>query len=239
MTALFRRTLGRWAVSSDPNAWVALMNEAHQNPSAHLHASAWAPLCGTSRRLLLRSVEANFLAARSLWEHVEHQHGSVLPPFDYALNQPLQWRLVMAATRRELTTLALWCGACVVHRQIATAVDRESARRLRSRMGQALYAEVLHKPAPLGRCKGLTAAGLLAGRFLLDLGWSMLTAWNDDPQGLGRRRIEATAGPRRKPVEHYVGSGALAMAGAAQAESALLAFVARHGNTGEHKESTP
>jgi hypothetical protein len=214
------------------------MNDAHQNPSIYLHASAWAPLCGTTRRLLLRSAETNPLAARSLWEHVEQQRGTVLPLFDYAMSQSAQWRLVMAATRRELMTLALWCGACVVHRQIATAVDRESARRLRSRMGRALYADVLQQAAPLGRCKGLTTSGLLTGRFLLDLGWNMLMAWNEDPQGLGRRRIEATAGPRRRPVEHYVGGGALAMTGAAEAEPALLSFVARHGGMGEHEEST-
>ena len=239
MTALFRRTLGRWASSSDVNAWVALMNEAHQNPTAYLHASAWAPLCGGSRRVLLRSTQAYPLAARSPWEHVEQQHGVTLAPFDYTLSQAPRWRLVMAATRRELMTLAMWCGASVVHRQIATAVDRDSARRLRARMGRALYADVLQASAPLGRCKGLPSAGpLLNGRFLLDMGWTMLLSWSQDPKGLGRRRIEATAGPRRRPVEHYVGTGALAMSDEAQAEAAMLTFVARHGN-GEHKEANP
>jgi hypothetical protein len=239
MAALFRRTLGRWATSSDPDAWVALMNEAHLNPSAYLHASAWAPLSGSSRRLLLHSEVTHPLAARSLWEHVEHQNGAVLPTLEYAASLPLQWRLVMASTRAELMTLALWCGASVVHRQIATAVDRESASRLRTRMGRELYADVLQKPGPLGRCKGLTPGALLSGRFLLDLGLSMLLAWNEDSRGMSRRRIEAAAGPRRRPVEHYVGAGALAMTDATQAEAALLAFVARHAHSDERKEATP
>ena len=76
MTALFRRTLGRWAAANgDLNAWVALMNEAHQNPAAYLHASAWAPLCSKSRRLLLQSAKTYPLAAHNLWEHVEQQRG--------------------------------------------------------------------------------------------------------------------------------------------------------------------
>lgn len=240
MTALFRRTLGRWAAANgDLNAWVALMNEAHQNPAAYLHASAWAPLCGTSRRLLLRNGETHPLAAHSLWEHVEQQRGAVLSPFDYALTQPPQWRLLMVATRRELMTLALWCGACVVHRQIAKAIDRDLARRYRSRMGRAMYADILQMAAPMGACKGLPAAGSLPnGRFLLDMGWTMLLAWSEDSKGLVRRRIDATAGPHRKPVEHYVGSGALTIADATLAEAALLAFVARHSGTSEHEEET-
>lgn len=237
MTALFRRTLGRWAASGDASAWATLVNEAHQNPVSYLHASAWAPLCGASRRLLLRSAEIEPLAAQSLWQHIEQPQGTVFFPFAYGLTQPLRWRLLMAATRRELMTLALWCGACVVHRQIATAVDRDTARRYRSRMGRAIYADVLQVAAPLGRCKGLPMAGSLpSGRFLLDMGWTIILALTEDPERIARRRIEATAGPHRKPVEHYVGSGALAMADAAQAEAALLAFVARHSDAGKHKE---
>lgn len=228
MAMLFRGMLGRWVANRDGATWVELFNGSMVHPLGYLHPSTWAPLCVVSRRFLVNPRKASALAAEHLWSDVESRRGKLVVPLDYALEQPALWQLVMCLTRRELLSLALWCGATTVRRRVAAAVDRQSAARWRTRLGNALYADVLGSGCMLGRCQHLPPARELAsGRLLLDLGLSLLATWSSDAHGWAQRRIETAAGPHWKPVEHYLGPNALLPADAAAAEQAVFSFLER------------
>jgi hypothetical protein len=228
MAVPFRRLLGRWIAQRDDASWVTLFNGSLVQPLAYLHPAAWSPLCAASRRHLLQARQPSARAAQHLWVELESRSRAMLPPLSFALQQAPLWRLVMCLTRRELLTLALWCGACVVRRRVAGAVDRASAARWRARLGERLYADVLRVPCDLGSCRPLPPVRELAsGRLLLDLGLSMLAAWAADAEGWASRRIAAAAGPHHQPAEHYLGPEALMPVETLAAEPALLSFVER------------
>lgn len=228
MSQLFRALLARWVVQRDAATWASLLNDSLVRPLAYLHPTAWSPLCGTVRRSLMRPQQASAHAAEHLWADHDARAAGVLAPLPYALKQSALWQLVMCLTRRELLTLAVWCGASVARRRIVGAVDRASARRWRGRLGECLYADVLRRPSDLGTCRPLPPMQeLVAGRLLLDLGLSMLAAWTADPHGWARRRIEGAAGPRRRAAEYYLGPEALLPVQVSAAEPALLSFVER------------
>lgn len=233
MAAMFRELLGRWVQKRDAATWIQLFNGSLVHPLGHLHPSAWSPLCAASRRLLVNPRQASALAAQHLWTDLSARRGETVAPVEFALRQPPMWHLVMGATRRELLVIALWCGAMLARRQVTGAVDRASAMRWRSRLTAPLYADVLGRAHVLGRCNPMPPAReLTSGRLLLDLGLSMLATWSEDPQGWSRRRIELSAGPHRKPAEHYLGPDVLQPADTAAIEPAVLAFVERHCHVG-------
>lgn len=224
----FRALLGRWAEQPDRITWMQLFNGSLVHPLGYLHPAAWSPLCAVSRRYLAHPRVASAVAAQHLWADLEQRRGGMVAPLEYALGQPPLWQLVMCMTRRELLALALWCGASLARRQIASAVDRASAARWRFRLGDALYVDVLGSATALGQCRPMPPAQeLTCGRLLLDVGLSMLAAWSADPEGWSRRRIETAAGPHSKPAEHYVGPNALVPTDASSAEGAVLSFIGR------------
>ena len=230
---LFRGLIHGWLARRDHATWLTLSNGSLLHPLGYLHPAAWSPLCPTSRRHLVHPRQACAQSAHSLWTDLEARRGGMLVPLPYALEQAPLWQLVMCFTRRELLTLALWCGAAIVRRRVAAAVGRASAARWRGRLGERLYADVLRQPCELGHCRPLPPEQeLTSGRLLLDLGLSMLAAWTNDVEGWARRRIEASAGPHHRPVVHYLGPEALQLADAMAAQPAVFAFVERqsHGS---------
>lgn len=230
---LFRGLLHRWMTRRDLVTWLTLFNSSLLHPLEYLHPQAWSPLCATSRRHLVHPRQVCAQSAELLWADLEARRAGTLAPLAYALEQAPLWQLVMCLTRRELLTLALWCGAAVVRRRVAAAVNHASAARWRKRLGERLYADVLREPCELGICRPLPPAQELAsGRLLLDLGLSMLTAWSTDVEGWARRRIEATAGPHYRSAAHYLGPEALLPADVAVAQPAVLSFIERqsHGS---------
>lgn len=229
MAALFRSPLGQWVAHRDDARWVRLFNASVLHPLQYLHPGAWSPLCGATRRYLLQPPRSSALAAQHLWSGLASRRGEMLPPLDAALEQSMLWRLVMCLTRRELLTLALWCGASVMRRRVAAAVDRASSARWRARLGQPVYADVLQSTGELAACLPMPPAPeLISGRLLLDVGLTLVADWSADPQGWARRRIEAAAGPHSRRAEHYVGPGALQPVEAVSAQAAMLSFVGRH-----------
>jgi hypothetical protein len=229
VTPLFRPLLGRWVRRPERGVWAELFNGSLMHPLGYLHPQAWSPLCAVSRRLLVHPRKVSPNAARILWEDLEARRGLMVAPLDHALSQPALWQLVMCLTRRELLALALWCGASIAQRQVASAVDRASAARWRKRLGEAVYADILRTAPALGRCHPMPPVRELgSGRLVLDLGLSMLAAWSADAAGWSSRRIEATAGPHARPAGHYLGLGALVPAEAKAVEPVLLRFIERH-----------
>ncbi len=226
---LFRGLIHRWATRRDPATWLTLFNGSLLQPLEYLHPACWAPLCAASRRHLVHPRQACAQSAQSLWADLEARRGGMVAPLPYALEQSSLWQLVMCLTRRELLTLALWCGAAVTRSRVAAAVGRGPAARWRSRLGERLYTDVLRLPCELGSCRPMPPAQeLTSGRLLLDVGLSMLASWSTDVEGWACRRIQASAGPHHRPAAHYLGPETLLPADAIAVQSAVLAFVERH-----------
>lgn len=229
MPGLFRPAVGAWAAAPQPALWAPLWNAALVDPLGHVHARTWAPWHAGTRRLLLRERERGAAAAPALWRAAAGNGSAAIVPLAYGLQQSALWQLVMGTTRRELFALALWCGASLVRQQLASSVDRETARRWRTRLGERLYRDVLSVPSDIGRCRPAPPPrDLLGGRLVVDIGLSALAAWATDAQGWAVRRIALTAGARRLSAQQLLGPGVLQPGPAAAVEASLLAFVQRH-----------
>lgn len=229
MAAMFRELLGRWIENRDRATWVRLFNASLANPLGHVHPSQWSPLCAVSRSVLMKPAQDGALVAEHLWTDLAARRGEAIASFEYAALQRPIWHLVMCATRREVLSLGLWCGATLARRQVAGTIDRASAMRWRSRLTAALYKDVLTCAHSLGRCDPMPPAReLTSGRLLLDVGLAMLSSWSEDTQGWARRRIDMAAGPHCRSAEHYLGPNVLKPADTVAVEPAVLSFVERH-----------
>lgn len=230
MTGFFRPSLSRWAAEGDPAHWVELAATALAAPQRSFHVAAWPPAVRGARRLLCDCGTVG--AGEALWRLLAERREALEWPVELGLRQGPLWQLVMVATRAELFTLARWCGACAVQRQVRGGVARAVAQRWRSRLGAPLYADVL-QAGELARWRAtLPAESLQSGRLLVEIGLLLLGAWTHEPQRWVGRRIEAAVGAGHGVIARQLESGMLAAAPREHAEAAVLAFVARHGDAG-------
>lgn len=228
MAHLFRSAVASWAARPDPQAWLRLAAARLAAPNHSFHPSIWRFPGSVWRRLWPQAPQPATAAA--MWAALGARGRDLAVPAGYGLTQGPIWQLVMVLTRAELFTLGLWCGACMVHRQVCGAVARQEAQRWRRRLGPALYADVLRAHA-LGVCKPAPPVhALQTGRLTLEIGLAALAAWGADPQGWVARRISASAGAGHGVLTELLDLRCLAPLPPPQVQAPLLAFVARHGH---------
>jgi hypothetical protein len=226
MANFFRPPLSRWAVEGGVANWLELAASALATPQRGFHASVWPHAALDARRVLCACGTAS--AGEALWPLMADRSNGLALPVDFGLRQTPLWQLVMVATRAEVFTLARWCGACAVLRQVRCGIARAVAQRWRSRLGPQLYADVL-QASELARWKvQLPTESLQSGRLLVEIGLHLLEAWTHEPQRWSDRRIQAAAGAGHGVIGRQLEHGMLTAVPREHAQEAVLAFVARH-----------